>query len=118
MRQALALRPRADGGLMARRAPVEDGRQLQLHGFGMPARLDLRSLPPGNERLFLAAFPDAEAALAMERYAEELRNRVGIAYRAQTRERMHASLLCLGDFAELPGQVIDTAMLAASKVRV
>jgi 2'-5' RNA ligase len=73
------------------------------------------SLPP-NDRLFLALIPDLEARLQIEALAQRVRSDNGLRGKPQASERLHVTLLHLGDFAGLPTEVVENAKTISADV--
>jgi len=74
--------------------------------------------PHARDRVFFAAFLEAEAARCAEVNAHRLRRAHGLSGAVQQRSRMHVTLAMLGDFRrEAPPGLIDMAKRVASRAR-
>ncbi|MEX3639863.1 2'-5' RNA ligase family protein [Paraburkholderia sp. BR14320] len=90
----------------------------------MPEQLWLPRLeapPPPTDGLFFAVYPDANAAVGMAKFAQQLcadvRGRTGVRGKALTANRLHVTLRHLGNFAGgLPEDVAEAAKRAAAAV--
>lgn len=74
--------------------------------------------PALTDRLFFAVMPDEAAAQRIAHLAAELRLRYGLRGRLLDTERLHVSLVGLGDHAGLPQSLIERACAAAQAVAV
>ncbi len=83
--------------------------QSSLPGFDAAPKL--------TDRLFLAVFPDAVAAVRIARLAGQLREDHGLQGRPLKTERFHATLHHLGDYAGLPQDLVAIAEDAAASVK-
>ncbi|MFJ2988300.1 RNA 2',3'-cyclic phosphodiesterase [Collimonas sp. NPDC087041] len=83
--------------------------QLFLPGFDAP--------PRPTDRLFFALIPAAEAAAAIVRQGRLLQEEFGIKSRLIGVDRAHVTLSHVGDYLELPQDVVTAAMNAAASVR-
>lgn len=74
--------------------------------------------PPGNfaNRLFIAVFPDRKAAARIAALAQDLRERHGLRGKSLHPDRLHVTLLFLGDNARLPLPLV-AAQAAGASVR-
>lgn len=79
---------------------------------------DKRESPPRTDRLFFALRPDEEAAARIHRIAVELRDSLGLKGRPLPRDRLHVTLLFLGDHAGLPRPLLDAADAAAKSLAI
>jgi 2'-5' RNA ligase len=71
-----------------------------------------------TDRLFFAACPGPDAANEIDRFSRRFADEQGLAGRRLSPERLHVTLLFLGDFAGLPDPLLASAMEAAGKVRM
>ena len=69
-----------------------------------------------TDRLFLAFFPDADAARETAKCANQLRGDNGLSGRPIATERFHITLYHLGDFDALPRDIVAAAHEAAASV--
>jgi RNA 2',3'-cyclic 3'-phosphodiesterase len=99
--------------------------QLSLPGFdAQPAQPPKRSLPAAaprvtrpTQRLFLALFPQAHDAACIAESIDALRQHHGLDGQRLHTDRLHITLLSLGDYAgAVPQALIDAAMAAAATV--
>lgn len=76
--------------------------------------------PPAARRsrgpLFFALLPDAEAASRIAELAQRLRGELGLKGRPIATDRLHVTLYFLGDFLDLPNDIIDVASAAADSL--
>lgn len=84
-----------------------NGLQSQLPGFDPPLVED---------RLFLAVYPDAQAATRIAALARQLRERHGLRGNPIAAERLHVTLHHLGNYAGVPDDVVRMAGAAAARV--
>lgn len=82
---------------------------LFLPGMNPPAQA------PAIYRFFLALFPDAAAAAALNRLGAEIARRRGLRGRPRREDLLHVTLHYFDDYAELPGRVMQAAETAAAK---
>ncbi|AMP00915.1 ligT like Phosphoesterase family protein [Collimonas arenae] len=73
--------------------------------------------PRPTDRLFFALIPAADAGTAIVRQGRLLREELGLTGRLIGVDRVHVTLSHLGDYLELPQDVVATAMSAAANVR-
>jgi 2'-5' RNA ligase len=71
-----------------------------------------------TDRLFFAACPDPDATAEIDRFGRRFADDHGLAGRRISPERLHVTLLFLGDFAGTPDPLLASAMGAASRVRM
>jgi 2'-5' RNA ligase len=84
--------------------------QFSLPGFAPPA-------PPRlTDRLFFAAFPDAQTAQRIGGLAQDRRVALGLKGRALSQERFHITLKHLGDYPALPSDIVAKAVDAGAAV--
>ena len=70
-----------------------------------------------RHNVYLAALPDAPMAACAEEIAGNMRRHFGLTAKPISPERLHVSLLAVGDFSgSCPPSVIDAAMRAAGTV--
>ncbi|MBO9662566.1 2'-5' RNA ligase family protein [Dokdonella sp.] len=83
-----------------------------------PAQPSLAGFAPAapTDRLFLAVYPDAAAAERIAALAQTLRERHGLRGRPLAAERLHVTLHHLGDYVDVPGDVVRMAGAAAERV--
>jgi 2'-5' RNA ligase len=84
--------------------------QSSLFGDVPPPRL--------TDRLFVAIFPDTEAALKIAETAASLRQGLGLTGKPLQTDRFHITLHHLGDYPELRPDIVNTAVRAASTLRM
>ena len=72
--------------------------------------------PVPTDRLFFAIFPDEAAREAIARLAKEIGKQHGLRSKPLQAERFHITLHHLGDYAELPGDLVADATLAAKRM--
>jgi len=82
--------------------------QLAFTGFGTTQR--------PTDRVFLAIFPDVDAAAHMARLARHVCSEHGLKGKPLAAERFHVTLLHLGDYVGLPREVVAAASEAAANV--
>jgi 2'-5' RNA ligase len=82
--------------------------QLSFAEFG--------AAPPLKHGLFFALFPEPGAASCIERFAWRLRGEYGLSGAPLETERLHISLHHVGDYADLPRDVVAAARKAAATV--
>jgi len=70
-----------------------------------------------TDRLFLAVFPDPATVAQLSALAAGQCARHGLRGKPLLPERLHVTLLHLGDWAGLPPGVVDATMKAAARVR-
>lgn len=70
-----------------------------------------------TDRLFLALFPDAAAAAAIAEMARQLHAAHGLRGRLVPPERLHLTLLFLGDFPALPTWLVERTCRALADLR-
>jgi 2'-5' RNA ligase len=70
------------------------------------------------DRLFFAACPDPDAAAEIDRFSRRFAEDHGLAGRRISPDRLHVTLLFLGDFSDLPDTLLASAMEAAGRVRM
>jgi 2'-5' RNA ligase len=91
---------------------------VDLFGFEPPPPRLKR--PPvrreGNDRLFFALFPDAEAAEGMLALGADFQTRQHLTGKLHLQDRLHLTLDHLGDFAGRPQDVVERASRAGSEV--
>jgi 2'-5' RNA ligase len=71
---------------------------------------------PPTDRLFFAILPDAHAAARIAGLAQRLRAENGLRGRAIATERLHVTLIFLGDHVGVPQQIVALAAEAAAGV--
>lgn len=81
--------------------------QMSFGGFAPPVPTD---------RLFFAIFPDEAAREAITRLAQEIGKQNGLRGKPLQAERLHITLHHLGDYAELPGDLVEDAASAAKRI--
>lgn len=74
------------------------------------------ALQRGSDRLFFALVPSALASGIISEFAHESRYRHGLLGRPLTPERLHVSLVHLGDFHGVPHHFVEAAGKAVSAV--
>jgi len=84
--------------------------QGSLPGFDPPQR--------PTDRLFLGLFPDAADAARLSQQALSLRERFGLAGHLLAPERLHVTLLHLGDHVGLREDIVSAARRGADTVRL
>lgn len=72
--------------------------------------------PSQKHRIFLAALPDDETAAEIHRRAESFKKEYGFTGNLILPEHLHVTLFHLGDWAELPDEIVNLASGAASQV--
>lgn len=70
--------------------------------------------PVPTDRLFFAIFPDDTAREAIARLARDIGKQHGLKGKPLASERFHITLHHLGDYAELPPDLVEGAMRAAN----
>ncbi|MEO7885309.1 MAG: 2'-5' RNA ligase family protein [Polaromonas sp.] len=80
--------------------------QSLLPGFAEP--------PPLTHRLFFALFPEHDAAARIAQLARQLCDKHQLKGQPLRTERFHVTLHHLGDYAELPGDLVAIAQDAAA----
>lgn len=81
--------------------------QMSFGGFAPPVPTD---------RLFFAIFPDETARAAIARLAQDIGKRHKLRGKPLLAERFHITLHHLGDFADLPPDLVEGSMQAASRM--
>jgi 2'-5' RNA ligase len=86
---------------------------------GMAAQTSFPGFAPAaaTDRLFLAVFPDPATVARLSALAADRCAHHGLRGRPLLPERLHVTLLHLGDWAGLPPDVVDATMKAAARVR-
>jgi 2'-5' RNA ligase len=88
----------------------------------MPEQLWLPGLeapPTPTDGLFFAVFPDANTAATISKFAQELCVGTRVRSKPLAANRLHVTLLHLGNFAGgLPPDKVDAAMRAASSIHM
>ncbi|MFZ4767661.1 MAG: 2'-5' RNA ligase family protein [Roseimicrobium sp.] len=86
----------------------------------MPAQLFLPGMPEpaaafakGDDRLFLAIFPDASTATHIGHCAARWRTQYGLKGKPLATERFHVTLHHLGDYDGVPESIVRAAAMAA-----
>lgn len=74
----------------------------------------IESLPRGNDRLFFAFFPDAQAIERILRLANEIGSQEGLRGSPLLPSRLHVTLAHLGDFHGVPPRIVEIASDAAA----
>lgn len=74
----------------------------------------IESLPRGNDRLFFALFPDAQAIERILRLANEMALQEGLKGAPLLPSRLHVTLAHLGDFHGVPPRIVEIASDAAA----
>jgi 2'-5' RNA ligase len=74
--------------------------------------------PSRKERIFLAALPDEKTAARIHALAQTLKAEHGFTANLILPEHLHVTLFHLGDWAELPQEIVALAQDAASAVHV
>lgn len=87
----------------------------------MPNGSDMPAGSPGPparpaHRLFFALFPDGEARSRVIELRAALQSRLALAERGAAAERLHVTLVHVGDFVERPDEVITRAACAAAEL--
>ena len=70
-----------------------------------------------TDRLFLALFPDASTAAAVAALAADVGKRHRLDSRPHQTDRLHITLVHIGDWAGLPADIVDSTLAAAARVR-
>ncbi len=91
---------------------------MDLFGFEPPPpRLNRPPVPrDGNDRLFFALCPDADATQKMLALGADLKSRHRLTGQLHLQERLHLTLDHLGDFEGRPHDIVERARKAASAV--
>jgi 2'-5' RNA ligase len=91
---------------------------VDLFGFEPPPPKLKRTpvLREGNDRLFFALFPDADAAEQMLALGADIKSRHRLTGELHLQDRLHLTLDHLGDFKGRPQDVVERASKAASEV--
>lgn len=71
---------------------------------------------PPSDGLFFALFPEAAAATRAVELAQRLRTQHGLNGKVLPADRLHVSLLDLGEYAGLPNNIVATACTAAAGI--
>jgi 2'-5' RNA ligase len=80
----------------------------------MPSRRPRRKFGPSQkDRIFLAALPDAATASRIHALGAKLKSANGFTGTQILPEHLHITLFHLGDWAELPGAIVEAASRAA-----
>jgi len=69
-----------------------------------------------KDRIFFAVLPDAGAAARIHALAEELKTKNGLGGNLILPEHLHITLFHLGDWRELPREIVEIASRAAAEV--
>ena len=69
------------------------------------------------DRLFFAIFPDADAAARAVQLAWDLKAQQGLDAKPNRQDRLHITLVHLGDFDGLPAALVEAACEAVSAVK-
>ena len=85
--------------------------QFSLAGFDRPPE---PPKPRPTDRLFFALVPDADNAARIARMGEDLRRTHGLHGRVTAPERLHTTLLHLGDYAGFPDELARRAIDVAA----
>jgi 2'-5' RNA ligase len=72
---------------------------------------------PLTDSLFFACFP-TPVSDAMRRIAEEQRARHTLMGKLHAQDRLHLSMICLGEFSGLPERIVEIALAAGETVSV
>lgn len=90
---------------------------MDLFGFEPPPKLKRAAvLREGNDRLFFALFPDADATDRMLALGADIKSRHRLTAQLHLQDRLHLTLDHLGDFKGKPQDVVERASRAASEV--
>lgn len=84
--------------------------QFSLAGFDLPEPPKTRP----TDRLFFALQPDADTSARIARLGHELRAAHGLTGRVTAPERLHATLLHLGDYVGFPDDLARRAIAVAA----
>ncbi|TDR40026.1 2'-5' RNA ligase [Tahibacter aquaticus] len=70
-----------------------------------------------TDRLFLALFPDQATATRIAALAADVGKRHRLDSRPHQTDRLHITLVHIGDWVGLPGDVVENTLAAAARVR-
>ena len=87
--------------------------QLALAGFEVPQP----PKTPNTDRLFFALQPDPDTGMRINRLGHELRAAHGLTGRVTDPDRLHTTLLHLGDYVGFPDDLARRAIAVASSLR-
>jgi 2'-5' RNA ligase len=86
----------------------------QQFSFAEFAKAPAAPRSPGP--LFFALFPDAETAVRIAELSQRLKIDLGVKRKPIPTDRLHVTLYFLGDFPDLPEDIIDVASAAADSL--